>query len=332
MAEFALTGKIAIMKTGYPCINNSISRNAPSTFRLAFYSENRLFHTIQDNLIHLKQILQYNVKNNLLFFRISSDLIPFASHPICGLDWGRHFQSVFEQLGEFIKKYNIRISMHPDQFVVLSSPNGKVVESSINELKYHCKVLDAMGLDDTAKVQIHVGGVYGNKVKVINRFIRTFNDSGRFIDNAIRRRLVIENDDHLYNLKDCLRINQQTGIPIVFDSFHHELYSNHEPLRIALQEAMLTWNRNRDGIPIVDYSSQNNANGKETRGRKGKHAKKINLTLFKRFLQETQGLSFDIMLEIKDKEKSALKALEVLRRQINKAAIFDPRPIISPWT
>jgi UV DNA damage endonuclease len=102
-------------------------------------------------LIHLKQILQYNVKNNLLFFRISSDLIPFASHPICGLDWSRHFQLVFEQLGEFIKKYNIRISMHPDQFVVLSSPTNEVVENSINELRYHCKVLDAMGLDDTAK-------------------------------------------------------------------------------------------------------------------------------------------------------------------------------------
>ena len=171
-----------------------------------------------------------------------------------------------------------------------------------------------MGLDDTAKVQIHVGGVYGNKVKAINRFIRTFNDSGRFIDNAIRRRLVIENDDHLYNLKDCLRINQQTGIPLVFDSFHHELFSDHEPLRIALQEAMLTWNRNRDGIPIVDYSSQNNANGKETRGRKGKHAKKINLTLFKRFLQETQGLSFDIMLEIKDKEKKCSESFRGFKK------------------
>jgi UV DNA damage endonuclease len=262
--------------------------------------------------MHLKRILEYNVRNNLLFFRISSDLIPFASHPICRLDWDKHFRPLLKQLGDFIKRHSIRISMHPDQFVVLNSPNNKVVENSINELKYHCKVLDAMGLDDTAKVQIHVGGVYGNKAEAINRFIRTFNGSGRFIDSVIRRRLVVENDDHLYNLRDCLKINRQTGIPIVFDSFHHELFSNQEPLRLALKDAMQTWNSCRDGIPIVDYSSQNNENDKGKRGRKGKHADKIDLIKFRRFIEEVQGLNFDIMFEIKDKEKSALKAVKVL--------------------
>ena len=97
--------------------------------------------------------------------------------------------------------------MHPDQFVILNSPNSKIVENSINELKYHCRVLDAMRLDETAKVQIHVGGVYKNRVEAINRFTRIFKNSSRLIDNAIRRRLVIENDDHLYSLKDCLSIN-----------------------------------------------------------------------------------------------------------------------------
>ena len=130
------------MKIGYPCINNSIPRNAPSTFRLASYSENRLVQTIKINLIHLNRILKYNVKNNLLFFRISSDLIPFASHPICKLNWRRVFRSEFEEIGDFIKSHNIRVSMHPDQFVILNSPNTKTVENSINELKYHCSILE----------------------------------------------------------------------------------------------------------------------------------------------------------------------------------------------
>ena len=86
------------MKIGYPCINNSISRNSRSTFRPASYSEHKLVQTIEGNLIHLNQILKYNVKNNLLFFRISSDLIPFASHPICELNWCRSFQTEFEQI------------------------------------------------------------------------------------------------------------------------------------------------------------------------------------------------------------------------------------------
>jgi UV DNA damage endonuclease len=227
------------MKIGYPCINNSIPRNAPSTFRLASYSESKLIQTVKCNLIHLNQILRYNVRNNLLFFRISSDLIPLASHPICKVDWHRIFQSEFRQIGYFIKENNIRISMHPDQFVVLNSPNKKILQNSINELKYHCELLDGMSLDGTAKVQIHVGGVYGNKLEAIDRFIKTYNNIMQSVDYSIKRRLVIENDDHLYSLQDCIYINKQTGIPIIFDSFHHACYNNGESLKDALEAAML---------------------------------------------------------------------------------------------
>ena len=309
------------MKIGYPCINNSVAHTSPSTFRLVSYSENRLIQTVRDNLIHLNQILKYNVKNNLLFFRISSDLIPFASHPICKFSWYKFFQSEFKQIGDYIKKHSIRITMHPDQFVILNSPDNKIVENSINELKYHCKVLDTMCLDDTAKVQIHVGGVYGNKLEARDRFIKTYNNNSKLVDDdddSIRRRLVIENDDRLYSLKDCLQINQQTGIPIVFDSFHHECYSNEEQppllLQNALQKAMSTWKSTKDGLPIVDYSSQDTRNKRDNKSnRKGKHAETIDTTLFRKFLKETEGLDFDIMLEIKDKEKSALKALGIVR-------------------
>lgn len=297
------------MKIGYPCINNSILRTDPSTFRLASYSENKLIQTVRSNLTHLSQILDYNVNHGLLFFRISSDLIPFASHPICKLNCFELFQSEFEQLGIFIKKHSIRVSMHPDQFVILNSSNNTIIKRSISELKYHCNVFDAMRLDETAKVQIHVGGVYGNKVEALRRFVGTYNT----LDNAIRRRLVIENDDHLYHLNDCLELNRRIDVPIVFDSFHHELLSNGESLKLALRKATSTWDKNRDGLPIVDYSSPHIGNDeKNTKGRKGKHAERIDATSFKKFLKETEGLDFDVMLEIKDKERSALKALMIL--------------------
>lgn len=298
------------MKIGYPCINNSISRTLPSTFRLASYSEGKLIQTIRGNLTHLNQILDYNVRHGLLFFRISSDLIPFASHPICKLNSSKLFRSEFEQIGIFIRKHRIRVSMHPDQFVILNSPNNAIIDSSINELRYHCKLLDAMRLDETAKVQIHVGGVYGNRIEALTRFIRTYN----ILDNAIKRRLVIENDDHLYHLNDCLELNRRINTPIVFDSFHHELLSDGESLRFALNRAISTWDKNKDGLPIVDYSSQykGNHNDKNNQERKGKHAERIDGISFKKFLRETEGLDFDIMLEIKDKEKSALTALKIL--------------------
>jgi UV DNA damage endonuclease len=309
------------MKIGYPCINTSIERNTPSTFRLAFYSENRLIQTVEDNLKHLAKVLKYNVDHDLLFFRISSDIVPFASHPICKFDWDKHFQSEFKEVGDYIKKHHIRISMHPDQFVVINSPSEKIVNSSINELKYHCRVLDCMNLAETAKIQIHVGGAYGNKIDAIDRFVKIYNnDKNTLLDEYIKRRLVIENDDRLYNLSDCLYINQKTDIPILLDIFHHECFnSGEESLFSALKKAKSTWKKDKDGIPMVDYSSQNVMDilyhGMNRRTKKGKHTTAIDQILFNRFLKETAGLDFDIMLEIKDKEKSALIALELLRKQ-----------------
>jgi UV DNA damage endonuclease len=158
-----------------------------------------------------------------------------------------------------------------------------------------------------------VGGVYGNKIEAIERFVKTYNERG-LIDDIIKGRLVIENDDHLFNLMDCLNINKQTGIPILFDNFHHELFCNGKPLRVALHNTMLTWNKKVDGTPMIDYSSRNNAeNKKGTQIRKVKHADTINTNLFGKFLKRTEGLDFDVMLEIKDKEKSALKGLKLFK-------------------
>ena len=292
------------MKIGYPCINTTIQRHHASTFRLASYSETKLIQTVRDNLAHLEKILKYNVENHLLFFRISSDLVPFASHPVCKFNWIHHFKSEFKQLGEYIKANNIRISMHPDQFVILNSSNEKVIDNSINELKYHCNILDAMDLDQTAKVQIHVGGVYGDRQRAIKKFVECYST----LNEALRKRIVIENDDHLFNLKDCLEIHHQTGIPIIFDNFHHECFNHSkEPIIQAIRKASLTW-KVKDGLPMLDYSSQSKGE------RKGKHANTIDPLLFCNFIKEIQRLDFDLMLEIKDKEKSALAALKLLSK------------------
>ncbi len=291
------------MKIGYPCINRSIGCTANSAFRLASYSEERLIKTVKNNLDCLAKILRYNVENDLLFFRISSDLVPFASHPVCKFDWMNHFSFQFKEIGDYIKENGLRISMHPDQFILINSIREKVVQRSIKELDYHCKVLDAMGLDSTAKIQIHVGGVYGDKPKSIERFVERYES----LSGSIKKRLVIENDDRLFSLKDCLYINQSTGIPIVFDNFHHECLSNGESIRDAVIQAQATW-KDKDGMLIVDYSSQKEGE------KRGKHAETIDLNLFKNFLNEIKSLDFDIMLEIKDKEKSALKALKLLKK------------------
>jgi len=291
------------MKLGYPCINRGIGCTANSTFRLASYSEERLVQKVENNLNCLLRILQYNVENGFYFFRISSDLVPFASHPVCTFDWAAHFSPQLKNIGAFIRKHSIRISMHPDQFVLINALKDDVVERSVRELEYHCTLLDEMDLDSTAKIQIHVGGVYGDKQAAIERFVDRYKSLGPFL----RQRLVIENDHRLFNLKDCLRVHEKTTIPILFDVFHHQCLNNGERLRQGLERARRTWKKS-DGVPMVDYSSQ------ELGHRIGTHAKSIDVHLFQEFLNQTRGLDFDIMLEIKDKEKSGLKALEVLEK------------------
>jgi UV DNA damage endonuclease len=291
------------MRIGYPCINTTLGCKADRTFRLRSYSEERLIATVQNNLECLTLILEFNARNSLLFFRITSDLIPFASHPVCRFNFHRHFAPQLSEIGRLVRRHAMRISMHPDQFIVINSPNGEVVENSIRELAYHAQVLDLMELDTSAKIQIHVGGVYGDRAQSMARFAKTY----AMLNAAIRRRLVVENDDRSYALADCLELSAETGIPVLFDAFHHRVHDHGETQSEALRLAAQTWKK-ADGPPMVDYSQP--AAGRS----RGSHAISIDIRQFRRFLSETAPLNFDVMLEIKDKEKSAIKAVKAARR------------------
>src|SRR4030042_3395180 len=268
------------MRIGYPCINRTIDCTASGTFRLKSYTESRVRQTVKNNLECLRRILQFNLEHRLFFFRISSDLVPFASHPINRFNWQTHFQEEFEEIGKFIIKHRMRISMHPDQFTLINSIKDEIFERSKKELKYHVEILDLMKLDTSAKVQIHVGGAYADKKKSIERFITRFNE----LEDSIHQHLVIENDDTSYDLTDCLKINAQTQIPILFDVFHHKL-NNLENLTIAeaFQLTSKTWNEKRDGVPMVDYSSQ------EPNGSRRQHAETINMQDFDLFLKQSKS-------------------------------------------
>ncbi len=290
------------MKIGYPCINWTIDCKGNKTFRLKSYSEDRLKIIVKNNLDCLETILKYNIDNNVSFFRITSDLVPFASHPICKFNWQEHFKEDFVRIGELIQKNNIRISMHPDQFIVLNSPDENIFQRSTKELLYHAQILDLMKLDSTAKIQLHIGGAYKDKKSSITRFIQRYKE----LDSVIKKRLVIENDDRIYSLKDCLYVNQKTNIPILFDVFHHSILHNGETINDAVKTCSGLWDK-KDGLLMVDYSSQKLGENK------GRHTEKIDTKDFKLFLEETKSYDFDIMLEIKDKEKSALKAIDIAK-------------------
>lgn len=290
------------MKIGYVGDSKREEYKSGRTFRLASYTPEKFKETSLLNIEGLAQNIHYSFREGLLFYRIRSDIIPFASHRVCTENWQKIFAERFNEIGTFIKDKGMRISMHPDQFVVINSTNPNTVKNSIAELQYHTDMFVLMGLGKNHKLQIHVGGVFGNKKEAINRFISTYTT----LPEEIRQHLVIENDDRLFTVVDCYSIYREIGIPIIFDNLHHKLNNNGESMIDAMNLAFSTWKKD-DGIPMIDYSLQQEGQ------RVGRHADSISIKEFKKFIEQTEGLDYDIMLEIKDKDNSAIKALPFIR-------------------
>jgi len=300
------------MKIGYPCSNLSVGCSASRTFRLASFSPERLTETVNASLDCLESILRWNADHGIGYFRISSDTIPFASHPVMTVDWRAEFGPRFAEIGIFIREHGMRINCHPGQYILLNAPNEEIVARSIAELEYTAALFDLMGLDHTHKMQIHTGGVYGDKPAAIARFIERY---GR-LSEPVRRRLVIENDERQYTLVDNLIIHRATGIPLLFDVFHHALHNDGESVTEALDLFIPTWKGH--GVPAMDYSSQNPDK------QAGTHTRSIDPDDFNQFLDQLGDRALDIMLEIKDKEHSVLAAQELLAERQSQATIAAP--------
>jgi UV DNA damage endonuclease len=290
-----------MMRIGYPCNNLTLGISAARTFRLATYSPERLLNTIDANLDALDAYLAWNAEHDIRYFRISSGTVPFASHPVMDVPWQRLRGDRLARIGETLRTNGVRVNVHPGQYTLINSPRAEVVTAAVAELMYHADLLDGMGLDDTNKVQIHVGGVYGDKPAAIDRFVERWER----LPARVKARLVIENDERHFDLADALEIHRRIGIPVLFDSFHHSLKNHGESLAEALDLSTATWRGH--GPAMLDYSSQ------DTTKRPGAHTTSIDLDDFAHFLSAVADRDVDVMLEIKDKERSALRAIEFMR-------------------
>jgi len=110
----------------------------------------------------------------------------------------------------------------------------------------------------------------------------------------------------LYTEAECRAVGRECGVPVLFDVFHHECNPSSLGTGAAVAACAATW-KEKDGVPMVDYSSQ------EPGERRGRHARTLDPTHFATFLAAARPHDPDIMLEIKDKEQSALRALEIAR-------------------
>jgi UV DNA damage endonuclease len=178
-------------RIGYACINLTTGITVNRTCRLANASEEKLREIIISNLSGLKKVLEWNNENNIRLYRISSDTIPFASHPVNKVLWWEDYKDELDEIGKLIKEEDIRVYMHPNPVVYLNSPDSDVVRRSIEELEWHVKFLDALNIDYTHKIVFHSGGIYGNKANAIKRFIKVYNN----LPENLKNRLTLENDE-----------------------------------------------------------------------------------------------------------------------------------------
>lgn len=297
-----------LFQAGYACLN----LDTDSTFRTCRLSNltlERWQELILVNLSALKEIIEYNRKYHLPMYRISSDLIPFGSTDVIDFDWASHFKTEFHEISELIGD-RMRVSMHPGQYTVLNSPDRNIVDKAIKDLEYHIKVLKLLGATSNNKLVLHIGGVYGDKEAAISRFISEVQQ----LPSEILDHLVIENDERLFNIEEVIGIGHSAGVPVVFDNLHHEINQppgNKESADYWITQAAATW-KEKDGRQIIHYSEQ--APDK----RPGAHSDTVGTEEFFRFLRKIQT-PLDIMLEVKDKNRSAEKIQMVLTHDVKLA-------------
>ncbi len=258
------------------------------------------------NLENTLRILRYNLAYNIDVYRFTSKLIPLATHPVLdNWNYSSDLKEQFRQIGDFVKENDMRVSAHPDHYTLINSGKPEVVEESIKDLDYHVNIYEAMGLGDYRyKLVMHVGGLYKDKETSIERFKNNF----ILLPDRIRKRIILENDDKSYSVKDVLGICKELNIPMVLDVHHHNCNNNGESLANYLPEVFDTW-KGQYFNPKIHFSSPKC--DKEFRN----HSDFINSESFVDFLKVARelGIDFDVMLEAKMKDNALFKLADELK-------------------
>lgn len=236
------------------------------------YNTSKLLEITKNNLDSLYEIIKYNVKNNFHFYRLTSKLVPLATHDKVDFDYITPLLDEYKKIGKLINDNNIRVDTHPDQYAVLNSMDSKIVKNTVEILEYHYKIMDAIGIKDKIII-LHVGSSACGKKESITRFINNFNK----LPDHIKKCIAVENDDKVYNIKDVLELCHKINVPMVLD-YHHFICNNEkEDINDYLKEIIDTW----DGkLPKMHFSSSKSKLKKEFRS----HSDYINKECFIKFI------------------------------------------------
>lgn len=286
------------MAIGYACINLTLQQKGifcTKGMTRKTWLERGLPYASQlalRNVTALMHLLDWNIENGIGIFRMTSDLFPWHSeYDLEQLPDFRLIRATLEECG----KKPIRITTHPGPYNKLAG-EGQTLLNTITELENHSAIFDYMGLTPSHynKINIHVGGVYGDKNLALNRFAENFKQ----LSTHLQKRLTVENDDKggLYSVRDLLSLHEAVGIPIVFDYFHHSLHPDGLSEKEAFLAAYNTWN-----VKPVFHFSSSRRDFEDPSARREAHSDWMHQEI------NTYDKDVDIMLETKMKELSVLE-------------------------
>jgi len=295
------------IQLGLCCMNTILRAQKPPVFSsrsvilktLETKGVDHLKEKIIQNLKDTLTLIDWNEANGIKVFRLSSELFPHKSNPKAQ-DYTFDFaKDLLKQIGDKAKSLNHRLTFHPGQYNILGSPHKHVLLNTINGLHYHATVLDLMGMGQNSVMVIHGGGAYGDKPKTIERWCKNYET----LPINIKRRLVLENCEKCFSVKDCLEISAKTGIPVIFDTHHYACYNQlHPDETLEPPEyyipAILESFKSRGVKPKFHISEQGS-------GKIGHHSDYVEVIPdYLLEIPEKYNMEIDIMIEAKMKEQS----------------------------
>ncbi|CAH1218777.1 UV DNA damage endonuclease [Paenibacillus plantiphilus] len=319
-----------IVRFGFVAMSMQLENASPSrTMTYANFSKltdreaglRRLESLAEENLRNTLRLLRHCAANDIRMYRFSSKLIPLVTHDAL-LDWSPWpaLADGFARIGDFVREHNMRVSLHPDHFCVFSTPRPEVLAKSEEDMVYHCRMLEAMGLDDSAKCNIHMGGAYGDKPLSSERFVKQFSA----LPERLRRRITLENDDKTYTVRETLEAAELVGTPMVLDIHHHAVNDGGESGSALYGELwpriVRTW-ANEFMVPDGQASALQplppklHASSPKSDKEPRSHADYVEAGPVVRFLKEVAGSleRLDVMLEAKQKDAAVFKLMEDMR-------------------
>lgn len=292
------------IRLGYACISKTLDITSSHTITYTNYEktrnkEEKLIEITNKNLNNLEEILKYNIKNNIHFYRMSSKIIPLATHPNIKLNLLNIFKEKLEHIGNIIKENNLRVDIHLDEYCVLNSTNPNIVNSTINIIKFYKNMLKTMNIE--SYMILHIGSSAFGIEKSITRFINNF----KKLDEKSKNMIILENDDKVFKIEDVLKICKTINIPMVLD-YHHYKCNKVEPLEQNIKEIINTW---KEKTPKMHLSSKKN--NKEFRS----HHDYVDINDFIELtnILKTQNKNIDIMIEAKQKDMALFKLIRELK-------------------